>query len=57
MSMSEREASAGVRIVPGRNGKAPCSRRDTRKLVSDDMRKYRNQMNAQGMAREYNTGG
>jgi hypothetical protein len=56
MSMSKRETSDGVRIVPARYGEAPFQRRDTRKPASSYARNYGTQIDARGMAREDNTG-
>lgn len=56
MSMSKRKASEEVRIVPAGYGEAPYQRRATGKPASSNARNYRNQIDAQGMARECNTG-
>jgi hypothetical protein len=55
--MSKRGAIEGARMVPARDGVTRYLRRDARKPVSSDVRKYRNQEDAQGISSAYNTGG
>jgi hypothetical protein len=57
MTMSKRGAIEGARMVPARDGVTRYLRRDARKPVSSDVRKYRNQEDAQGISSAYNTGG